>query len=398
MHRLLLIDDEHLVRTGLKTTIDWSSLDIKIIGEAENGQVGLELIKSLCPDIVILDIKMPIMSGFELVQQLDMDEFDGKIIILSGSSDFEFVKELLEKGVFSYLLKPIKNDEIIKKVRDAVKALEIKRKQKQQIEYFKQHHHTLSKVFMLNLLFGKVHKEAELNRSMQVNDLHIPSTGTLIYGVLGQEPDMKQVDFLNRVSMQSNFSCFTMIDESRFVMFYSHNFNEAFEQANVFLKTFQEMFDSTLSLAVSSPYQKLISIHFQFEEVQRILNQQLFINISGVYSTTQSKSFKPQIMQALKYVANHYHENISVSIVSQAIFVSESYLMHTFKSDTGYTFNEYVTMYRMNQAKVLLEQGKYKIYEIAQKVGYNDVKYFSQVFRKITGYTPTKYMSEHQYD
>ena len=74
------------------------------------------------------------------------------------------------------------------------------------------------------------------------------------------------------------------------------------------------------------------------------------------------------------------------------MFVSESHLMHVLKEELGVTFNECLTRQRINEAKRLLAQGNALIYEVAMKVGYNDAKYFSQVFKKSTGLTPIEYL------
>ena len=86
---------------------------------------------------------------------------------------------------------------------------------------------------------------------------------------------------------------------------------------------------------------------------------------------------------------------MTVSIVADELYVSESYLMHLFKDTLGMTFNECLTNYRIMMAKRLLLKGSYRINEIANLVGYNDVKYFGQVFKKIVGCTPSDFIKSH---
>lgn len=107
MWKIAIIDDERQVLQGMKRVIPWDELDAEWVGEALNGQEGLELIRSTEPDIVITDIYMPVMSGLDMIEQLRKDGFCGKIIILSGYSDFEHARQALRHNVSDYLSKPI---------------------------------------------------------------------------------------------------------------------------------------------------------------------------------------------------------------------------------------------------------------------------------------------------
>lgn len=119
MYKMLLVDDEYLVRKGISETIDWNSYDIEIVATAVNGQDGLEKVETYHPDIIVSDIKMPVLDGMGLVSTLYDKNYDGIIIMLSGYNEFEYAKTTLEKGVFKYLLKPIDNDELVSVVVSA---------------------------------------------------------------------------------------------------------------------------------------------------------------------------------------------------------------------------------------------------------------------------------------
>lgn len=114
--KVLIIDDETIVRTGLKSIIDWSVYGFDICGEADNGEDGLRKIIELNPDLVLLDIKMPGMYGIDVASLARKQGFKGKILILSGYSDFEYAHQAIKSGVDAYLLKPIDEDELIEAV------------------------------------------------------------------------------------------------------------------------------------------------------------------------------------------------------------------------------------------------------------------------------------------
>jgi two-component system response regulator YesN len=109
MIKLLIVDDESLLRQGLRHMTDWPAHGFAICGEAANGQEALELIANQTPDIVITDIKMPVMDGIELTRIIKKEYPALPIVILSSYNDFEYVRETLRLGAFDYILKPKMN-------------------------------------------------------------------------------------------------------------------------------------------------------------------------------------------------------------------------------------------------------------------------------------------------
>ncbi|MHA6530065.1 response regulator transcription factor [Paenibacillus sp. BAC0078] len=107
MWKIAIIDDERQVLKGMKRVIPWDELEAEWVGEALNGEDGLEMIRVAQPDIVITDLYMPVMSGLDMMEQLRKEGFQGKIIILSGYSDFEHARQALRFQVSDYVSKPI---------------------------------------------------------------------------------------------------------------------------------------------------------------------------------------------------------------------------------------------------------------------------------------------------
>ena len=124
MYRVIIVDDEPLIRKGLRATIEWDELGLELSGEASNGSEAWEQILVIKPQIVITDIKMPVMDGLELIRKLRESGSNIKVIILSGYSDYMFLKEAITHGVESYLLKPIDNDELISILKSTIKSIE----------------------------------------------------------------------------------------------------------------------------------------------------------------------------------------------------------------------------------------------------------------------------------
>lgn len=126
MYKILIVEDEMIIRKGLIYSTDFSLVDGMVIAEANNGKEGIELIKKYNPDIVITDINMPIVNGLEMIEKT-YQEYTYSAIILSGYNDFEYAKTAMSFGVNEYLLKPVNHDELIEAIKNSIKQLEMRK-------------------------------------------------------------------------------------------------------------------------------------------------------------------------------------------------------------------------------------------------------------------------------
>ena len=125
MYKVLVCEDEYLIRKGLIFTIDWAKYQCVVIGEAGNGQEGIEKILELQPDIVLADINMPICNGLSMIEET-YEKVNYSIIILSGYSDFEYAQRAIKFGVSEYLLKPVEEAELEKALQHAIEQCEMR--------------------------------------------------------------------------------------------------------------------------------------------------------------------------------------------------------------------------------------------------------------------------------
>ncbi|MGL4797949.1 MAG: response regulator transcription factor [Cellulosilyticaceae bacterium] len=123
MYKVLVIDDEFFIREGMKQMIPWQEMGCELVGEARDGEEGVEQILKLRPDIVISDIHMPNKDGFEMIEEIQSINQNIQIIILTGYREFEYARQAIHLGVLRFLLKPSKLDEIHEAVEAAVKKL-----------------------------------------------------------------------------------------------------------------------------------------------------------------------------------------------------------------------------------------------------------------------------------
>lgn len=134
MYRILLVDDEILVRDAIKENIDWKSIDCELVGDCENGKQAAEFVQEHPVDIVLTDILMPYMDGMELSHFLHDNYPDIVIVVFSGFGEFEYAKKAIQYGVSEYLLKPVTATEltaVIQKMKEKVDQL---RKEKKKME------------------------------------------------------------------------------------------------------------------------------------------------------------------------------------------------------------------------------------------------------------------------
>lgn len=123
MLKLIIADDERIIRETISTLIDWKSLGITLVGLAADGNEAYNMILDECPDIVLTDIKMPGLSGLELIEKTAELGTNAQFIILSGYSEFEYAKQAMEYGVRHYILKPCNEEQIIACMRKVIKAI-----------------------------------------------------------------------------------------------------------------------------------------------------------------------------------------------------------------------------------------------------------------------------------
>lgn len=121
MKKVVIVEDEELVRRGIALAVDWQSVDCTVVGEAANGEEGLEIIRREKPDLIVTDIKMPRLDGIEMLRQLRAEGNAAAVILLTAYSDFAYAQSAVKLGAADYLLKPFHDGEL----EEAVRRLEL---------------------------------------------------------------------------------------------------------------------------------------------------------------------------------------------------------------------------------------------------------------------------------
>lgn len=153
MYNVLLVEDEEIIRKGIRNSIPWEEFGCHVIGEAGNGVEGKQLIEELRPDIVITDINMPLMDGLAMLAQTKF-QYDYAAVVLTGYSEFEYAREAIRNGVSSYVLKPLNTEEMKEALEQAV--LESKN-----IYYLRQRNESAGELNNVSLLEWEKKKEIQ---------------------------------------------------------------------------------------------------------------------------------------------------------------------------------------------------------------------------------------------
>ena len=186
MYQLLIVDDEKQTREGIKRLLEWQDYGIEICGEAGNGQEALKIIERQRPDIILLDIQMPVMNGLELAKIIHAGYQECKFIVLSGYDDFALVRQAMKYGAVDYLLKPSGKEEIIQTIEEIIDTLEDRIISKLQ----NNEHLALLKNNVLNRMINGTISSRELRDKLELLELDFSKGPFAVASVeIAQTPD-----------------------------------------------------------------------------------------------------------------------------------------------------------------------------------------------------------------
>lgn len=396
MYRIGILDDEYLTCLGLKEAVPWESISVEVAFTCMDGKKGLELIKKEKPDIVLTDIRMPGMTGVDLVKELRKDNFEGEVIVLTAYKEFDYAVETYRSGIFAYLLKPVDNDELLKVVSEAIGKLKEKRKEKELRKNMEENESAMEASFFYQILhnitndeFIKEEKKFSfkvapsgilflLKKENKEDEYPLSKAGSILFNALKQEG----IDSLERV------------EEHAYILFIDSSDIE--KTLSVLLKALSLVEDETdvVFTGALSSYTSPLEIARAYRIDKECIRNKMYYGFNTIEIEKKNDiSYRHYvaIQDFYRILSEHYQDDLTVSSVSLMMNVSDSYLMHLLKKALGKTFNDILTDYRISLAKKLLKEGKYRINEIADKVGYNDEKYFSRVFKKRVGVSPSEY-------
>lgn len=347
MFRVLIVDDEVLMLETLQNHVNWNELGFEVVGLAKNGKKALELVQKCNPDIVITDIRMPIMDGIELSKILRKTNPEIKILFLTGYEEFSYAKEALQLGITDYILKPI----YIKDFNEVMKKV---------------HHECLTEKRNIEEFLKLIKKQLSpfLDKDEFYNDVIIEGNNELL----------KQIDIFFELAESINIDLKVIKSIIGEVLTRIYNIDDSFW---AFLQKPQEIQTTIEKLDTS------YEIRSYFHEI--------ISKIKDFYKEQLQEPNVRRINEMKIFIEQNYSKQLTVDDVANSVHFSPGYARSLFKKITGTTITDYIKTVRIEMAKELLKERKYKVYDVAKKVGYDNISYFCSVFKQYTGITPNDY-------
>ncbi|OXS78708.1 response regulator transcription factor [Domibacillus enclensis] len=371
MINVIIADDEPLILKNLQLIIPWNDLGCDVRGTAKNGQEAYELCRQMDADLLLTDISMPEVTGLELLKKLHQLPNKPLSIIISGYDEFEYAREGLKYNAMDYILKPIDYAELQQCIQKAVRH--IKERSTQQYELEKQRLYEA-------VTTGVFEKDARRFRKPLIPLLfqHPPQAFPSVPSIEGQKMYSISLSSVQHVVLLE------VELEDRQTLLGRLTYQEADTKILIGLPLEGE---EEVKPAVQK-LMKWMDVHHVFEESALLIEE-------AEQKYQSKKSATDAIGHARSFIEAHFYEDISAEQAADYAGISISYFSLLFKQVTGSTFLDYVTTFRIEKACRMLVQTQLKTYEIAEKVGYTDQRYFSQVFKKRVGVTPSEYRKQY---
>ena len=388
--KLLIVDDEKYIRNSLKNGFDWNSLGFDDVLDASRSTDAIDIISSNNVDIVITDIRMPKLSGIDLIREISRLSPDTKIIIISGYDKFEYAQQALKYGVMDYLLKPAPIEEVVSAVKRAIGSIsfEMPEKYKEIIRHN----------FLMDLIFDKIDDTDAVLTRMKENDLGFLNEPFWL-AVFAEKKRTLNSKMLNELAerIRDFFEEKALIfDDNRdhIVVFLPDKYHK-----DDVLKMCNEVCcdislnSDFLQAVIGRRITDIKDIAATYAEVVRIADK--FVLTDGEYAVLADdiNSVKAYniVYMVKQYVEEHISENITIETITDIIHITPNYFSSIFKRVTGESFIYYVNKQKIQKSEEFLKETNMPVSEIAEKCGFLDVKYFSRVFKKYTDMTPSEY-------
>lgn len=506
--RIVIIEDEIRIREGLSRLLKKLDTKYEIAGEAENGEEGLALIRRVMPELIITDIRMPVMDGLEMLTKLQEEGFRAKVIVLSAYSEFEYARQAMRMGVKEYLLKPV----VLGDITEALHRIEEEMRQEKELsrdvfgsaeqifggilsgtldadeamEERLQEHFGIrcgTRYQGICVYLGKSYEKTGGAARKELEQLLAQRKGTgyfcvgldrdaalviLIYrddsagelerwvqywllqsrsrklrGAVGFICDLALGELKGGIAtlmahMEWNISlgddvmiCYPKITKLQTSPCIYPLLMENQMRLAVCAGQKEKVKDSMLAFygyfsggKVYSPREiKECYVRFFWAlmntgkevgmlEYEKLEQQKLLEQIMGAKTAGELEAVGEFLLDQLaddgeevmhltvkraqSLIQEFYQNGITLEEIAAKLNITPEYLGTRFHQEVGVNFSAYIRNFRITKAKELLIGTSLKLYEIAEKVGYSDAKYFSRVFKETTGQLPADYRKTHK--
>jgi two-component system response regulator YesN len=411
--KVFLADDEIVVREGIRESFPWDETPYTLVGEAPDGEMAIPMIRDTNPDIVITDIKMPFMDGLELCRVLRGQMPWIGIIVLSGYDEFEYARQCIQLGVREYLVKPI-NAQDLRNVLDKVS------------NQLREERKTLEHAASLQARMGnggKILKEKLIASLFNDEAAQEDAPGVLKelagMGVPVPAPYYAVIDAAFSPVAEGQQAIAAFAEGSSGILHVSpgrvgtrllvlgdtaeDTEERAYAFASSLVRELERSECTGIRVGIGEIVEEPERILYSFQtarHIRHLLTERPEENsiILGTREMGEVSGEVPSVISDAKmYMAGNFtNPSLMLQDVARAVGMSNSRFSTVFSQQNGQTFTEYLIYLRLSKAKELLRTTQLKSSQIAHEVGYNDAHYFSYIFKKNTGVTPSEYRTQHQ--
>jgi len=348
--RVLVVDDVAVIRKSMAKTLEPYCDAVAV---ESNGETALRWLENHYADICITDIKMPVMDGLELIEQINCNYPWMATIVASSYDEFEYAKQSIRLNALDYILKPI----------DETKLLPALQKAKQKLE-----------------------TERERLAAQLIVD-HLPQSRRFID------------DWLEKLQATHETIPLLIVDTLELLeSWVGRNYYLLRPISYLWLKVVAEQFEH------ADPSDASIMTEPDLKIIQPISNIRSYFRLCAVHTLEKGAQWLLEIVKGNKdrqattvikkikeYINRHLQDKINLQELADYVYLNKTYMCTIFKQETQMTIWNYIVAERMRQARDLLLNESLKIYEVAQRVGYEDVDHFTTLFKKHYGLSPLEY-------
>lgn len=413
--RVFLVDDEIVVREGIRESFPWDESPYTLVGEAPDGEMALPMIRDTNPDIVITDIKMPFMDGIELCNILRSQRPWINIIVLSGYDEFEYARKCLQLGVREYLLKPINAEDLLKALDKVSDTIREERKKREHTESLRARMETGNQ-FVKEKLIGSLYSEESMEEDAANALAQLRAMGSPInapyYVVIDAafEPVNQGQAVAAELAQSSGGTVHASPSRTGTrLLVLGDNSGDAEERvyatATSLVQELERAGCSGIKTGIGEIVDRPSDIFKSFKTARHIRHllaekeddKSLILGTREMGDSVGDKKTSAVINEAKLYMNEHFSDSsLMLQDVAKAVGMSNSRFSTVFSQQNGQTFTEYLIFLRLNKAKEMLRTTDLRSSQIALEVGYNDSHYFSYIFKKNVGMTSSEYRARYK--
>ncbi|MFZ5814356.1 MAG: response regulator [Bacillota bacterium] len=429
--RILVADDEAIERTALRVLVQRFVPEADVVGEAGSGRQAVEMAEALRPDVILMDITMPGLSGLEALREIRERVPSVRCLIVSAYDHFHYAQEALRLGAVDYLLKPVKQHQMVEVLERLVREIRSERQRRQDELRRKEQLHQLMPLVEGELvrLLEQGQVTSRTRDLLEMLGLRFERGLCMAVGLGAQSFDgpleaadrsatiREATERLGEVA-RSLFPCAVgHWDGTHLTIFVEIDGADdeyrsrvwSLEMARRLRDRMKELTGVRFRIGIGEPYQGLELLArsyaealtaLRFDGVSDKVNHYGDLGNEGAAEgagRAPSGEWRPTpgmlrtVEQGKRFMDQHMHEEITLERVAREVALTPYYFGKIFSRITGQTVMDYLTRARVERAKQMLLNPEVSIKEACFAVGYSDPNYFSRVFKKVTGQTPSEF-------